>query len=63
MIAKDSRAALPSCRPELLWDQFAALLLTRLEFAAGHPLGCHCRRIPDRTVFEHVVRALAHGSG
>lgn len=50
MIAKDSRAALPSCPPELLWDQFAALLLTRLEFAAGHPLGCHCRRInrPDR---------------
>ncbi|OKJ48884.1 hypothetical protein [Streptomyces sp. CB02115] len=37
MITKGSRAALPSCPPELLRDQFAALLLTRLEFAAGAP--------------------------
>jgi hypothetical protein len=55
--------ALPSCLLEPLWDQFAALLPTRPEFAAGHPLGCHRRRIPDRTVFEHVVLALVHGSG
>jgi hypothetical protein len=25
--------------------------------------GCHRRRIADRTVFEHVVLALVHGSG
>ncbi|MFF0628401.1 IS5 family transposase [Streptomyces sp. NPDC004296] len=55
--------ALPSCLLEPFWDQFAALLPTRPEFAAGHPLGCHRRRVPDRTVFEHVVLALVHGSG
>lgn len=55
--------ALPSCLLEPLWDQFAALLPTRGEFAADHPLGCHRRRIADRTVFEHVVLALVHGSG
>ena len=55
--------ALPSCLLESLWDQCAALLPARTEFAAGHPLGCHRRRISDRTVFEHVVLALVHGSG
>ncbi|MDJ0368478.1 IS5 family transposase [Streptomyces sp. H10-C2] len=55
--------ALPSCLLEPLWDQFAALLPAREEFAADHPLGCHRRRIPDRTVFEHIVLALVHGSG
>lgn len=55
--------ALPSCLLEPLWDQFAALLPARGEFAADHPLGCHRRRIADRTVFEHVVLALVHGSG
>lgn len=40
-----------------------AFLPAREEFAAGHPLGCHRRRVPDRTVFEHVVLALVHGSG
>ncbi|MEU8971228.1 IS5 family transposase [Streptomyces monashensis] len=55
--------ALPSGLLEPLWDQFAALLPTREEFATGHPLGCHRRRVPDRTVFEHVVLALVHGSG
>ncbi|MFJ1842769.1 MULTISPECIES: IS5 family transposase [Streptomyces] len=55
--------ALPSCLLEPLWDQFAALLPARGEFAAGHPLGCHRRRIDDRTVFEHVMLALVHGSG
>ena len=29
----------------------------------SHPLGCHRPRVPDRTVFEHVVAALVHGSG
>jgi hypothetical protein len=55
--------ALPSCLLEPLWDQFAALLPARPEFAADHPLGCHRRRVPDRTVFEHLVLALVHGSG
>ena len=55
--------ALPACLLEPLWDQFAALLPVREEFVVGHPLGCHRRRIPDRTVFEHVVLALVHGSG
>ncbi|MHA6761351.1 IS5 family transposase [Streptacidiphilus sp. PAMC 29251] len=55
--------ALPSCLLEPLWDQFAALLPARGEFAADHPLGCHRRRVPDRTVFEHIVLALVHGSG
>ncbi|WP_031036612.1 IS5 family transposase [Streptomyces sp. NRRL F-5650] len=55
--------ALPSSLLETLWAQFAALLPAREEFAPGHPLGCHRRRVPDRTVFEHVVLALVHGSG
>jgi hypothetical protein len=32
------------------------------EFSPAHPWGCHCRRVPDRVVFEHVVAALVHGS-
>lgn len=55
--------ALPSCLLEPLWDQFAALLPAREAFVANHPLGCHRRRIADRTVFEHIVLALVHGSG
>lgn len=55
--------AVPSCLLEPLWDQFAALLPARGEFVVGHPLGCHRRRIADRTVFEHIVLALVHGSG
>jgi transposase len=55
--------ALPFCLLEPLWDQFAALLPVRGEFVADHPLGCHRRRIADRTVFEHIVLALVHGSG
>lgn len=55
--------AVPSSLIEPLWVEFAALLPTRPEFAPTHPLGCHRRRIPDRVVFEHVVRALVHGSG
>ena len=55
--------AVPSCLLEPLWDQFAALLPSRGEFVADHPLGCHRRRIADRTVFEHIVLALVHGSG
>ena len=55
--------ALPFCLLEPLWDQFSALLPTRGEFVADHPLGCHRRRIADRMVFEHIVLALVHGSG
>ncbi|MFD7618440.1 IS5 family transposase [Streptomyces sp. NPDC059802] len=54
---------LPSCLLEPLWNEFVALLPARGKFAAGHPLGCHRRCVPDRTVFEHVVLALVHGSG
>jgi transposase len=55
--------AVPSCLLEPLWDQFEVLLPVREAFAPDHPLGCHRRRIPDRTVFEHIVLALVHGSG
>jgi transposase len=48
---------------EPLWDQFAALLPVRNEYAESHPLGCHRRRVPDRTVFKYIVLALVHGSG
>lgn len=55
--------AVPSCLLEPLWDQFAALLPVRDDYAPTHPLGCHRRRVPDRIVFEHIVQALVHGSG
>ncbi|MPY55253.1 IS5 family transposase [Streptomyces acidicola] len=55
--------AVPSCLLEPLWNQFAALLPARGEFVTDHLLGCHRRRIADRTVFEHIVLALVHGSG
>jgi transposase len=51
---------LPSCLLEPLWDQFAAVLPEHVD---AHPLGCHNPRTPDRTVFEHVIAALVHGSG
>jgi transposase len=55
--------AVPSSLFEPLWDQFSALLPQREEFDPTHPLGCHRRRIPDKTVFGLVVEALVHGSG
>lgn len=55
--------ALPSSLLEPVWVEFAALLPHHPEFHPDHPLGCHRRRIPDRTVFEHIVAALVHGSG
>ncbi|MCX4965802.1 IS5 family transposase [Streptomyces sp. NBC_00654] len=55
--------AVPSCLLEPLWDQFASLLPVRNEYAESHPLGCHRRRVPDRTVFKYIVLALVHGSG
>ena len=54
---------LPACLLEPLWVQFAALLPEQPLVAPTHPLGCHRRRVPDRTVFEHVLAALVHGSG
>lgn len=51
---------LPSCLLEPLWDQFAAVLPEHVD---NHPLGCHNPLTPDRTVFEHVIAALVHGSG
>ncbi|MFI6949784.1 IS5 family transposase [Streptomyces sp. NPDC050422] len=51
---------LPTCLLEPLWDQFAALLPEHID---THPLGCHNPRTSDRTVFEHVIAALVHGSG
>ncbi len=53
----------PVCLLEPLWDQFSALLPEHPVVSPTHPLGCHRRRIPDRTVFEHVIAALVHGSG
>jgi hypothetical protein len=55
--------AVPSSLFEPIWDQFSVLLPQRPEFDPTHPLGCHRRRIPDKTVFRLVVEALVHGSG
>lgn len=54
---------LPSSLTEPLREQFSALLPSRPEFDARHPLGCHRRRILDRVVFDLVLSALVHGSG
>jgi hypothetical protein len=55
--------AAPSSLLEPVWVQFSALLPERPEFDPGHPLGCHRRAVPDRTVFEAVVRKLVFGAG
>jgi transposase len=60
--------AVPSCLLEPIWVEFHALLTECRggeppESHPDHPLGHHCRRIPDRVVFEHVIDALVHGSG
>jgi transposase len=52
--------ALPSSVLEPLWVQIAGLLPTRPD---THPLGCHRRRIPDRTVFDKLVQVLVFGCG
>jgi transposase len=52
--------ALPSSSLEPLWVQIAALLPTR---QVHHPLGCHRRRIPDRTVFDKLIQVLVFGCG
>ena len=42
-----------------LGDQFAALIPEHID---THPLGCHNPRIPDRVVFDKLVRNLASGA-
>ncbi len=56
---------LPASLIEPLWVEFAALIGTadRPEYDPAHPLGCHRRRIDDRTVFDCLIAALVHGSG
>jgi hypothetical protein len=46
-ITRRSRACPAMIGPGTLWDQLAALLLTRHD---AHPLGCHRRRSPDRVI-------------
>lgn len=53
--------ALPSWLTEPLRGQFSALLPQRLEFHPAHPLGCHRRRISDRTVFDKLLQVLRFG--
>jgi len=55
--------AVPVSLFDPIWEQFAVLLPERPAVAPTHPLRRHRRRVPDRTVFEHVVAALVHGSG
>ncbi len=51
--------ALPSSITEPLWDQFAALIPTRV---LTHPLGCHRPRIADRIVFDKLIQVLVLGA-
>lgn len=53
--------ALSSWLTEPLWDQCAALLAYRSEFDPSCPLGCHRRRVSDRTVF-HKLQSILYGS-
>jgi transposase len=55
--------ALPSWLTEPLWDQFAALLPDRPDYAATHPLGCHRGRISDRIAFDKIIQILVFGCG
>jgi transposase len=50
--------ALPPYIIEPIFEQFAPLLPER---EVHHPLGCHRPRIPDRMVFEKLVRVLVFG--
>lgn len=54
---------MPVCLLDPVWEQFSVLLPSHPAVVPSHPLGCHCRRIPDRVVFEHVAAALVHSSG
>ncbi len=50
--------ALPTYLTEPIWEQFSALLPER---KAGHPLGCHRPRVPDRAVFDKLLQVLVFG--
>jgi transposase len=50
--------ALPPYLIEPIFEQFCALLPER---KTNHPLGCHKPRIPERVVFEKLVRVLVFG--
>lgn len=54
---------LPVSLIEPVWEQFSVLLPEHPAVSPTHPLRCHRRRVPDRTVFDHVLAALVHGSG
>ena len=49
--------------PARTWSQFSELLPERPRFVTTHPLGCHREAIPDRVVFEAIVRKLVFGTG
>ena len=52
---------MPALEPYLIepiFEQFCALLPER---KTNHPLGCHKPRIPERVVFEKLVRVLVFG--
>lgn len=51
--------AVPSSIIEPIWAQFEALIPERID---THPLGCHRPRIPDRVVFDQLVRVLVLGA-
>jgi transposase len=51
--------ALPPFIIEPIWEQFVALLPPRK--ADFHPLGCHRHRVPDRLVFDKLLRVLVFG--
>ena len=50
--------ALPPYIIEPVWQRFSALLPER---EVNHPWGCHRPRIPDRVVFEKLLRVLVFG--
>ncbi len=50
---------LPSSISEPLWDQFAALIPTRVD---THRLACHRPRIADRVVFDKLIQVLVLGA-
>ena len=50
--------ALPPYLIEPIWQQFGALLPER---EVNHPLGCHRPHIPDRVVFEKLIRVSVFG--
>lgn len=43
---------------ESLRARFAVLVPERLACDLGGPPGCHCRRVPDRIVFDKGLKAL-----